>query len=167
MYEEALQIAEKRREVKGKGERERYTQLRASMVAQMIKNLPTMQETRVQSLGWEDPLEKGKATLSSILAWRSHEQRSLVGYSVWGCRKSDMAEQLSTQTHTHPTECRVPENSKERQGRLLSEQCKEIKENDRIGETAYLFKKTGDTKGKFHATMCTIKDRNCKDLTET
>ena len=101
MYEEALQIAEKRREVKGKGERERYTQLRASMVAQMIKNLPTMQETRVQSLGWEDPLEKGKATLSSILAWRSHEQRSLVGYSVWGCRKSDMAEQLSTQTHTH------------------------------------------------------------------
>ena len=54
MCEEALQIAEKRREVKGKGERERYTQLRASMVAQMIKNLPTMQETRVQSLGWED-----------------------------------------------------------------------------------------------------------------
>ena len=95
LYEEALQIAEKRREVKGKGERERYTQLRASMVAQMIKNLPTMQETRVQSLGWEDPLEKGKATLSSILAWRSHEQRSLVGYSVWGCRKSDMTERLT------------------------------------------------------------------------
>ena len=42
LSEKALQIAEKRREVKGKGERERYTQLRASMVAQMIKNLPTM-----------------------------------------------------------------------------------------------------------------------------
>ena len=36
----------------------------------MIKNLPVMQETRVQSLGQEDPLEKGKATHSSILAWR-------------------------------------------------------------------------------------------------
>ena len=38
--------------------------------AQMIKNLPEMQETQVQSLGWEDPLEKGMATHSSILAWR-------------------------------------------------------------------------------------------------
>ena len=36
----------------------------------MIKNLPTMQETQVQSLGWEDPLEKGMGTHSSILAWR-------------------------------------------------------------------------------------------------
>ena len=41
-----------------------------SLVAQLVKNLPAMQETRVQSLGWEDPLEKGKATHSSILAWR-------------------------------------------------------------------------------------------------
>ena len=41
-----------------------------SLVAQMIKNLPAMQETRVQSLGWEDPLEKGMATHTSILAWR-------------------------------------------------------------------------------------------------
>ena len=36
----------------------------------MVKNLPTMQENRIQSLGWEDPLEKGMATSSSILAWR-------------------------------------------------------------------------------------------------
>ena len=42
----------------------------ASLVAQLAKNLPAMQETWVQSLGWEDPLEKGKATHSSILAWR-------------------------------------------------------------------------------------------------
>ena len=42
----------------------------ASLVAQLVKNLPAMQETWVQSLGWEDPLEKGKATHSSILAWR-------------------------------------------------------------------------------------------------
>ena len=39
-------------------------------MAQMVKNLPAMQDTWVRSLGWEDPLEKGKATHSSILAWR-------------------------------------------------------------------------------------------------
>ena len=42
----------------------------ASLVAQIVKNLPAMQETWVHSLGWEDPLEMGKATHSSILAWR-------------------------------------------------------------------------------------------------
>ena len=42
----------------------------ASLVAQLIKNLPAMWETWVRSLGWKDPLEKGKATLSSILAWK-------------------------------------------------------------------------------------------------
>ena len=42
----------------------------ASLVAQLVKNLPEMWETWVQSLGWEDPLEKGTATHSSILAWR-------------------------------------------------------------------------------------------------
>ena len=42
----------------------------ASLVAQMVKNMPAMQETQVQSLGREDPLEKGMATHSSILAWR-------------------------------------------------------------------------------------------------
>ena len=40
------------------------------LVAQTVKNLPAMQETQVQSLGWEDPQEKGMATHSSILAWR-------------------------------------------------------------------------------------------------
>ena len=43
----------------------------ASLVAQLIKSPPVMRETWVQSLGWEDPLEKGKATHSSILAWRT------------------------------------------------------------------------------------------------
>ena len=42
----------------------------ASLVAQLVKNLPAVQEIWVQSLGWEDPLEKRKATHSSILAWR-------------------------------------------------------------------------------------------------
>ena len=59
---------------------------RASPVAQSVKNLPAMQETWVQSLDWEDPLEEKMATHSSILAWVIHGQRSLAGYSPWGCR---------------------------------------------------------------------------------
>ena len=43
----------------------------ASLIARLVKNLPAMQETLVRSLGWEDPLEKGMATRSSILAWRT------------------------------------------------------------------------------------------------
>ena len=43
---------------------------RASLVAQIVKNLPAMQDTQVRSLGWEDALEKGMATHSTILAWR-------------------------------------------------------------------------------------------------
>ena len=53
-------------------------------MAQTVKNLPTMQETQVLSLGQEDPVEKEMATHSSILVWRSHGQRSLVGYSPGG-----------------------------------------------------------------------------------
>ena len=45
-------------------------------MAQLVKNLPAMQETLIRSLGWEDPLEKGKATHSSILAWR-------IPWTVW------------------------------------------------------------------------------------
>ena len=44
--------------------------IRTSLVTQTVKNLPAMQETQLQSLGWEDPLEKGMAIHSSILAWR-------------------------------------------------------------------------------------------------
>ena len=49
---------------------------------------------------------------------------------------------------------------------LLSDQCKEIKENNRMGKTRDLFKEIRDTKGTFHAKMGTIKDRNGMDLTE-
>ena len=67
----------------------------ASLIAQLVKNLPAMQETPVQFLGWEDPLEEDIATHSSIHAWVSHGQRSLAGYSPWSCKKSDTTEQLS------------------------------------------------------------------------
>ena len=88
MSEEALQTAEKRREAKGKGERERHTQLNAEF--QRLAN-----------------------------------------------KKA-----------------------------FLNEQCKEIEENNRMGKIRDLFRKTGDTKGTFHAKMSTIKERHSKDLTE-
>ena len=63
----------------------------ASLVAQMVKNPLAMRETWVRSLGWEDTLEKGMATHSSILAWRilllSHGQKNLMGYSPWGLKE--------------------------------------------------------------------------------
>ena len=90
MSEEARQIAEKRREAKGKGGKERYTHLNAEF------------------------------------------QRI--------ARKDKKA--------------------------FLTDQCKEIEENNTMGKTRYLFKKTGDSKGTFHARMGTIKDRNGMDLTE-
>ena len=91
MSEEALQIAEKRREAKGKGEKERYAQLNAEF----------------QRLARRDKKE------------------------------------------------------------FLSEQYKEIEENNRMGKSRDLFKKIRYSKGTFHAKMGTIKDRNSKDLTET
>ena len=90
LFEEALQIAEKRREAKGKGEKERYPHLNAEL-----------QTT---------------------------------------ARRDKKA--------------------------FLSDQCKEIGENTRMGKTRDLFKKIRDTKGTYHAKMGTIKDRICMDLTE-
>ena len=62
------------------------------MVAQTLKNLPAMRESWVQSLGWEDPLEKGMATHSSILAWRSPWTEDPDGLQSLGCKESDMTE---------------------------------------------------------------------------
>ena len=90
LSEEALQIAKKRKEAKGKAQKERYTQLNAAF----------------QRIAMRD-------------------------------KKA-----------------------------FLSDQYKEIEENNRMGKTRYLFKKAGDTKGAFHAKMSIIKDRNSKDLRE-
>ena len=60
----------------------------ASLVSQLVKNLPAMQDTRFQSLGWEDPLEEGMATHSSILAWRIPMDRGAWWATVLGVAKS-------------------------------------------------------------------------------
>ena len=61
-------------------------------MAQLVKNPPVILETWVRSLDWEDPLEEGKATHSSILAWRI---LSTCTYSPWGRKESDKTERLS------------------------------------------------------------------------
>ena len=60
---------------------------RASLVAQLVKNLPAMQDTQVQSLGWENPLEKEMATHSSVLAWRIPEKGEPGGLPSMGSHK--------------------------------------------------------------------------------
>ena len=69
------------------------------LIAQLVKNLPVMQETWVQSLGWKDPLENRKATHSSILAWR-------IPWTVqsMGRKESDTTEQLSLHIPFWPEE---------------------------------------------------------------
>ena len=61
----------------------------ASFLVQTGKNLPEMQETQIWSLGQQDPLEKGMATHSSILAGEFQGQRSMVGYNPWGHKELD------------------------------------------------------------------------------
>ena len=69
---------------------------RAPLLAQTVKNLPAMQEAWVWSLGWEDPLEKGMETHSSVLAWRISWTEELMGHSPWHHKALD-----TTLSHTH------------------------------------------------------------------
>ena len=66
----------------------------SELVAQTIKRLPAVQETRVRSLGWEDPLEKEWQPSPVLLPGKFRGLRSLVGYSPWGCKESDTTERL-------------------------------------------------------------------------
>ena len=91
--------------------------------------------------------------------------------TVWGgltnsCEK-ERGKKQRRKGKIHASECRVPKNSKKRLKKaFLSDQCKEIEENNRMGKTRDLFKKIRDTKGTLHAKMGSIKDRNGLDLTE-
>ena len=70
--------------------------LRASLVAQMVKNLPAVQETQFSSLGWEDFMEKKMQPSPIFLPGEFHGQRSLVDCNPWSCRESD-----TTGRHIH------------------------------------------------------------------
>ena len=71
----------------------------ASLVAQLVKNLPAMQETQVWFLGWEDPLEKEWQATPVFLLGESHGQRSQAGYSLWGCKNQTRLSLLSAHAH--------------------------------------------------------------------
>ena len=77
----------------------------ASLVAQMVKNPPAMQEIWVQSLGWEDPLEKGMATHSNILAWRIPWTGDLAGCSPWSHKEVGTTEQLTQKYSNKISNC--------------------------------------------------------------
>ena len=69
-----------------------YRLVWASLVAQVVKNVPAMQETWVPSLGQEDPWRRAWQPTPVFLPGESHGQRSLVGYSPWGPKESDATE---------------------------------------------------------------------------
>ena len=93
-----------------------HTTDRASLVAQLVKNLPAMWETWIGSLGWEDSLEEGMATHSSILAWRIPVGRGAWRATVYEVTKSwtQLSNQMYTHTHTH-THTHTQESSVKKQ----------------------------------------------------
>ena len=152
---------EKKR-VKGKGEKERYNHLNAkfqrksSLVVQMAKaSAYNAGDPGLIPGSWRSPGEGWQPT-PVLLSEKSHGRRSLVGYNPWGHKELDTTEQL------HFFQRIIRRDKKA----FLSDQCKDIEENNRMEKTRDLFKKIRDTKGTFHAKMGTIKDRDCMDLTE-
>ena len=107
-------------------------------MAQRVKHLPAMLETRVQSPAWEDPLEKEMATHSSTLAWK-----------IPWTEKPGKLQSMGSQKVGHNWANSL---------HFLSEQCKEIEENHRMGKTRKLFKKIGVTKWTFNAEMGMVQD---------
>ena len=89
--------------------------------------------------------------------------------AAWGglinsCEKKGSEKQRKGKIYSF--ECRVPKKPRREKKALLSDQCKEIEEKNKMGKARDCLKKTGDTKRTFHAKMGTIKDRNGMDLTE-
>ena len=96
-------------------------------------------------------MQKGKMVVSGGLTNSCEKKRS---------------ERQRRKGKTYPSDAEFQRISRRDKKAFLSDQCKEIEENNRMGKTRDLFKKIRDTKGTFHAKMGTIKDRNGMDLTE-
>ena len=86
-------------------------------------------------------------------------------YSVTNSCEKKKSQKQRRKGKIYPFECRVPKNSRDKKA-FLSDQCKDIEKNNRMGKTRDHFKKIRDTKGTFHAKMGLIKNRNGMDLTE-
>ena len=111
----------------------------------------TVQETGIKTIPKKKKCKKAK--------WLSEEALQ-IAVKRRGVKSKGEKERY---THLNAEFQRVARRDKKA---FLSDQCKEIEENNRMGKTRDLFKKIGDTKGKFHAKMGSIKDRNSMDLTE-
>ena len=110
-----------------------------------------VQETGIKTIPMEKKCEKAK--------WLSGEALKIAVKR----REAKSKEEKERYSHLNAEFQRIARREKKA---FLSNQCKEIEENNRMGKTRDLFKKIRDTKGPFHAKMGSIKDRNCMDLTE-
>ena len=111
----------------------------------------TVQETGIKTIPMENKCKKAK--------WLSEEALQIAEKR----REAKGKGEKQRYTHLNAEFQRIARRDKKA---FLSDQCKEIDENNRMGKTTTLFKKIRDTKGKFHAKMGSIKDRNYMDLTE-
>ena len=89
-----------------------------------------------------------------------------VGGGLTNSCEKNRSEKQRRKGKIQTSECRVQRIARRDKKAFLSDQCKEIEENSRMGKTRDLFKKIRDTKGTFHAKMGSIEDRNGMDLTE-
>ena len=110
-----------------------------------------VQETGIKTIPMEKKCKKAK--------WLSEEALQIA------VKKREVKEKGEKERYTY-LNAEFQRIARRDKKALLSDQCKEIKENNRMGKTSDLFKKIGDTKGTFHAKMGLIKDRNGMDLTE-
>ena len=111
-----------------------------------------VEETGIKTIPKKKKCKKAK--------WQSEEALQIAGKK----RKVNGKGEKKKYTHLNAVFQRIARGDKKT---FLSDQCKKIEENDRMGKTRDLFKKIRDTKGKLHAKVGTIKDRNDMDLTET
>ena len=110
-----------------------------------------VQETGIKTIPMEKKCKEAK--------WLSDEALQIAVKR----REAKSKGEQETSTHLNAEFQRIARRGKKA---FLSDQCKEIEENNRMGKTRDLFKKIRDTKGTFHAKLCSIKDRNGMDLTE-
>ena len=110
-----------------------------------------VQETRIKTIPQKKKRKKAK--------WLSEEALQIAVKR----REVKSKGEKERYTHLNPEFQRIARGDKTT---FLSDQCKELKENNRMGKTRELFKKIRDTKGTFHAKMGSVKDRNGRDLTE-
>ena len=110
-----------------------------------------VQETGIKTIPMEKKYKKAK--------WLSEEALEIA------LKRREVKSKGEKERYTH-LKAEFQRRARREKKAFLSDQCKEIEENKRMGKTRDLFKNIRDTKGTFHAKMGSIKDRNCMDLTE-